>query len=87
MKAVFLTQRRDGRLAPAWGRYLANTLNNIVENAWLPPSATTGGMTALRSASGFLSRLGGNAWDEFWPDAQRLLRQKWKSSRGRRESR
>ncbi len=72
MKVVFLTQRRDGRLAPAWGRYLANTLNNVVENTWLPPSARTVGATTGRSLQGFLGRLGGNLWEEFAPDVWRL---------------
>jgi hypothetical protein len=74
MKTVFLTQRRDGHLAPAWGRYVGNTLNNIIENTYLPPSVTTPGETVLRSAYGFLGRLGGNAWEEFWPDAKKLFR-------------
>ena len=78
MKVVFLTQRSDGRLAPAWGRYVGNTLNNIIENSYLPPSVTTPGQTVLRSANGFLGRLGGNLWDEFWPDARRLLSQRGK---------
>lgn len=73
MTVVFLAQRRDGHLAPAWGRYVGNTLNNIVENSYLPPSITTPGQTVLRSANGFLGRLGGNLWDEFWPDARRLI--------------
>src|SRR5262245_16779014 len=76
MKVVFLAQRRDGRLAPAWGRYVGNTLNNIIENTYLPPSVTTPGQTVLRSANGFLGRLGGNLWDEFWPDARRLIFQR-----------
>jgi hypothetical protein len=79
MKTVFLAQRRDGRLAPAWGRYVGNTLNNIIENSYLPSSITTPGQTALRSANGFLGRLGGNLWDEFWPDARRLLFQRKKT--------
>ncbi len=79
MKTVFLAQRRDGGLALAWGRYVGNTLNNIIENSYLPPSITTPGQTVLRSANGFLSRLGGNVWDEFWPDARRLLFQRKKS--------
>jgi hypothetical protein len=70
---VFLAQRRDGRLAPAWGRYVGNTLNNVIENAWLPPSVTTPKETIIRSANGFLGRLIGNFYDEFWPDAHRLL--------------
>jgi hypothetical protein len=78
MKVVFLAQRRDGHLAPAWGRYVGNTLNNIIENSYLPPSITTPGQTVLRSANGFLGRLGGNLWDEFWPDARRLIFQRGK---------
>ena len=74
IKTAFVTQRRDGRLHPAWGRYVGNTVNNVIENAWLPPSATTVGQTVFRSAAGFATRIGGNAWEEFWPDVQRLMR-------------
>ena len=76
MKTVFLAQGRDGKLRPAWGRYAGNTLNNVIENAWLPPSMTTPGQTALRSGMGLLGRLGGNAWEEFWPDVVRHFRKK-----------
>ena len=76
IKTVFVAQRRDGRLRPAWGRYAGNVFNNLVENTWLPPSMTTPGQTALRSGLGFVGRLGGNAWEEFWPDLVRLLRKK-----------
>jgi hypothetical protein len=73
IKTAFVTQRRDGSLHPAWGRYVGNTLNNVIENSWLPPSATTVGNTIYRSAAGFATRIGGNAWEEFWPDVVRLL--------------
>jgi hypothetical protein len=76
IKTVFLAQRRDGRLQPAWGRYAGNTVNNLIENTWLPPSMTTGRQTALRSGLGMLGRLGGNAWEEFWPDVARRFRKK-----------
>jgi hypothetical protein len=76
IKTVFLAQGRDGRLRPAWGRYAGNTLNNLIENAWLPPSVTTPGQTALRSGMGMVGRLGGNAWEEFWPDVVRRFRRK-----------
>jgi hypothetical protein len=72
-KTVLLSPRRDGRLAPAWGRYAANTFNNVIENAWLPPSITTPGQTVLRCVSGFAGRLAGNLWDEFWPDVRQRL--------------
>jgi hypothetical protein len=71
MKTVVLAQRRDGSLRPAWGRYAGNVVNNLIENTWLPPSVTTGRQTAWRSGLGLLGRLGGNAWEEFWPDVRR----------------
>ena len=73
LKTVFLAHRADGHLAPAWGRYAGNTLNNLIENSWLPPSATTWQQTTWRSASGFATRAIGNVWEEFWPDAKRRL--------------
>jgi hypothetical protein len=73
LRTVLLAQRRDGHLAPAWGRYAGNVFNNVIENAWLPPSATTWQATAVRSANGFLSRAAGNLWEEFWPDLRRRV--------------
>jgi hypothetical protein len=76
IKTAFVAQRRDGHLAPAWGRYAGNVFNNVIENAWLPPSITTGRQTVLRSALGFAGRLGGNAWEEFWPDVRKRLKRR-----------
>ena len=76
LKTSVLAQGRDGRLRPAWGRYVGNTLNNIIENAWLPPSQTTAAQTAFRSGMGIVTRMGGNLWDEFWPDVVRLLKKR-----------
>jgi hypothetical protein len=73
VKTVVLAPRSDGQLKPAWGRFAGNVFNNVIENAWLPPSMTTPGQTALRSANGLLGRLAGNLWDEFWPDIRTRL--------------
>ena len=73
LKTVVLAPRADGQLKPAWGRFAGNVFNNLIENAWLPPSMTTPGQTALRSANGILGRLAGNLWDEFWPDIRTRL--------------
>jgi hypothetical protein len=74
IQTAFVTQRHDGKLHAAWGRYIGNTANNVIENAWLPPSSTTVGNTIYRSAAGFATRIGGNAFEEFWPDVVRLIR-------------
>ena len=71
MKTVFLGQYRDGHLGVAYGRIASNVFNNLIENTWLPPSATTWQATTTRALEGFLGRLGGNLWAEFWPDAKR----------------
>jgi hypothetical protein len=73
-RSVVLARRRDGHFAPAWGRYTANVANNLIENAWLPPSVTTPGATTLRCATAFAGRLAGNLFDEFWPDIKQRLR-------------
>jgi hypothetical protein len=73
LTTVFLAHRPDGHLAPAWGRYAGNTVNNLIENSWLPPSVTTWQQTTWRSASGFGTRAIGNVWEEFWPDVSRRL--------------
>ena len=70
MKTVVLAPRRDGHLAPAWGRYAGNVFNNVIENTWLPPSVATPEQTALRSIGGLGGRLVGNLWEEFWPDVR-----------------
>jgi hypothetical protein len=71
MKTVLLAPRADGELGIAWGRISGNVFNNVIENAWLPPSVTTPGQTALRSAQGFVGRLIGNLWEEFQPEIRR----------------
>jgi hypothetical protein len=76
LKTSVLAQGRDGRLRPAWGRYAGNTLNNLIENSWLPPSQTTGTQTAVRSGMGIVTRMGGNLWEEFWPDVARRFRKR-----------
>jgi hypothetical protein len=76
LKTSVLAQRRDGRLRPAWGRYAGNTLNNLIENSWLPPSQTTGTQTVVRSGMGIVTRMGGNLWEEFWPDVARRFKKK-----------
>jgi hypothetical protein len=73
VRTVFIAPRRDGRMAPAWGRYVGNSLNNIIENAWLPPSQRTWESTVTRTANGMLFRLATNVWAEFRPDVLRLL--------------
>jgi hypothetical protein len=70
---VALAPRRDGHLAPAWGRLAGNVIGNVIENSWLPPSVTTRGETTVRVADGLAARLVSNVWEEFWPDLRQRL--------------
>ena len=74
IKTAVLAPRRDGHLAPAWGRYAGNIFNNVIENTWLPPSVSTPAQTAYRSVAGLSGRALGNLWDEFWPDVRKRLK-------------
>lgn len=74
--SVALTRRRDGHRAAAWGRFAGSLAGNLVENTWLPPSATTRSQTTGRIATGFAGQLAANLWSEFWPDLRRRLPQR-----------
>src|SRR5258708_3187953 len=67
MTTVVVAARRDGHLAPAWGRLAGNVAANAIGNTWLPPTVTTPGQTTLRIPDGLSSRLISNISPEFWP--------------------
>ena len=74
VRSVFVARRGDHD-GPAWARYTATVGSALVQNSWLPPSATTAGMTTWRVGSAYIGRAIGNLWAEFWPDVrQRLAR-------------
>lgn len=72
-KMSVMTHKRDGGIMPAYARYAAIAGNNFLSNAWRAPSEATTGRAALRTGLGFLSRITGNAFYEFWPDAKSRL--------------
>ena len=73
LAATVLTSRRDGRVAPAWARFVAEATATQIENTWLPRSARTPGETAWRAGSDLLWCAAANVWDEFWPDIRKRL--------------
>jgi hypothetical protein len=70
---TFAARGADGRLMPAYARYVAVPGNNVLSNAWRPDSEAGIGDAGLRTLWGFLGRMGGNAFMEFWPDVKRLI--------------
>jgi hypothetical protein len=71
-KMTFMARNGDGQLHPAYARFIAIPASNFLSNAWRPDNATIG-CALSRTGFGFLARLGGNAFNEFWPDLSRKL--------------
>jgi len=75
-RSVFVAPRRNGRMAPAWARYFGAIGSNLIANTWLPPGSTTTSQNLRRIGNGFLGRVVGNVWQEFWPDVRRKIKGK-----------
>jgi len=77
---VVAAQRRNGGLAPAWGRYSGNVASKALESISLPSESSGFGETAKRTAEGYLmGNAVGNLLGEFGPDLG-----SWVKSRFRR---
>ncbi len=73
VKMTFLATNRNGQTMPAYARYIAIPGNNFLSNAWRADSEATVDRAMIRTGLGFLGRMGGNAFEEFWPDVRRRL--------------
>jgi len=80
VKMTFLAQNRDGKTMPAYARYIAISGSNYLSNTWRADSEATVSRASLRVGLGFLGRMGGNAFEEFWPDVRRRFFSKKSSS-------
>ena len=78
IKMTFLAQDRDGKVMPAYARYIAIPGNNFLSNTWRADSEATTSAAVTRTLTGFLGRMAGNAFDEFWPDVKQRLSRKMK---------
>jgi len=67
IKMTFFARNRAGHEVPAYGRYLAIPGSNFLANTWMPDTESNLSDAALRTALGFLSRMGENAYKEFRP--------------------
>jgi hypothetical protein len=73
VKMTFLSQNRHGELRPAYARYIAISGNNFISNTWRADSEANVGHASLRTLLGFVGRMSGNAFQEFWPDVRHRL--------------
>jgi hypothetical protein len=74
----FLAPAPDGRWRPAYARFAGNIGNNFLSNTWRVPSDSTTGKASVRCVYGVLGELGGNAFEEFWPDIRKKIFRKWR---------
>jgi hypothetical protein len=63
--STFLARDRSGKFMPAYARYIAMPGSNFLANEWEPTSYATTNQALIRTALGFLSRMGENAYKEF----------------------
>jgi hypothetical protein len=70
---TFAARNRQGKLMPAYARYIAIPGNNFLSNTWRVDSASTTNAALARTGYGWLSEVAGNAWSEFWPDVKRMV--------------
>jgi hypothetical protein len=70
VKWTFMAYRSDGSVAPAYARFGGIVGNNFLSNSWRAPSEADNEHAYIRIGEGFLGKMAGNAWDEFWPDVK-----------------
>lgn len=63
----FETRRGDGHFAAAYARFIAIPGTNFLANTWWPNSQADTEHALIRTGVGFATKIGNNAWDEFWP--------------------
>jgi hypothetical protein len=69
----FAARNREGKVMPAYARYIAIPGNNLLSNTWRVSSEATTNQALARTGYGVLSEIAGNAWAEFWPDVRRIV--------------
>jgi hypothetical protein len=73
IRQTFLARYPDGRSNLAYARYAGIVGSNFISNTWRAASESSTGDALTRVGWGFLSRMGVNAFDEFWPDTKRRI--------------
>jgi len=74
--STLVTHDLTGNPMPAYARYIAVPSGNIISNMWRPDSQTTFSKVGVHVGMGFLSRIVGNAFSEFFPDLREHAFQK-----------
>lgn len=73
IRTGFMAYNRQGKLQPAYARFIAVPTSNVISNSWRPDSERTATETVGRVGLGFAVRVGSNAFIEFWPSIRKIL--------------
>ena len=74
MLMTFVAHNREGRVMPAYARYISTPGNNFLSNAWRADSEATTKAALIRTALGFAGLMGKNAFIELWPTVERKIK-------------
>ena len=69
----FAARNRQGRVVPAYARYIAIPGSNFLSNTWRVSSEATTSAALTRTGYGVLSEIASNALTEFWPDLKHFV--------------
>lgn len=74
IRQTFTAKDSRGQTMPAYSRYMGITGSNFLANTYRADSESQASDAAMRTLYGFLGRMAGNAFQEFWPDIKQKLR-------------
>ncbi len=73
IKMSFMATNREGKTIPAYARFIAIPGSNFMSNTWRVDSEAKASDAGVRTLLGFLGRMSGNAFTEFWPDLRKKM--------------
>jgi len=73
VRLAFAARGGSGGLGPAYGRYMTIFGDSFLSNTWRVHSEANAHDALLRTSEGFGGVLAGNAFEEFWPDIEKLI--------------
>ena len=73
MVMTVMARTADGHSAPAYARFIAMPASNFLSNTWRADSISNSRDALGRTMLGFVGKLAGNAFSEFWPDLKKHL--------------
>ena len=73
LKMTVMARYKDGSTRFAYARIIGNVSGNVMQNAWMPPSAKGAGRITYNVGVGISARAGSVAFQEFWPDVRKLV--------------